>query len=929
MKEDNHHSLDEIFNDDEFPSVLGNSGVMNSKEASFCRLPTPEKWQAAFCGTVPHKQNQSSSVMRVCLHKEDHLPLEANIAYDIDSFLGFASSLEFARQGFFYQPVPTFVQNMTADLHIKTSVFYTDLSGKSRSRQAMLHHVPHLYLGSLTSASKVSVYVLFPHKYSVNADVNFLTEEELIRWVDQIFNPAIHRCCEPHYTQHMPSSFRHAKANSKAKQTEARRIDTASYQSQTLIGYHLQQEYLDQIWNEVLAKTENTPGLYDFREPQLFFSAKGMKLHFKTSPNRPRMLDTMEAFQTYLSSIIDLDFVYLDQLYIDIGKEICPRVGFLSEQEKKAETNVEDHENNAQIYSWKRCCLESYIYNMYNGKPPPKGKGQYYYEQNMLQEVCSLTSVTPPGSKLREGGLIYSQFYGSVKEISDALRCIPFNNDALEQMAIDPEILKGTKNIAGGRQMEISIIKQAYCASKCRARDSLRDSRYKSFGIREEHRIKWRLFEGLIESISLDTCDHSEYIMTDCPSYAYAIKTQTYLDYLWRNVNKFAAGFEIVHARSNKELVTWEQTKIMAMFLRCLRFAFGGHSIRRESALWWSRREFTTGQPLQKRTWYGLGFCNTLARYNYCWLEPRVDWLHLIFKLNITDHVLFGNKELRGQYLQRTGHIAEFFEASRRLDLALNWFHQHYKLVQIRERLISWMVHLCLRQFRVDILYYIKQDIQEKHQKDALQGMRPFCWEYFKEIMTDETYLVAKNRSNFKHHTTIADFLFNFDDGLVRQTWEDRPYRKLYSRVKAGLMSRPEMWMIFASELRQELLKYHWILPYPCRNGFQQRTNKGRRRMWFSIQKRLEEQINEAARRKLQEIEYQEELHQRLRSREKQEPREISIGKIEKWEWARKSWQAGHPKDLPYYLKWNQQQWTEWIASSQRVFVAITTQVEN
>ena len=64
---------------------------------------------------------------------------------------------------------------------------------------------------------------------------------------------------------------------------------------------------------------------------------------------------------------------------------------------------------------------------------------------------------------------------------------------------------------------------------------------------------------------------------------------------------------------------------MMAMFLRCLRFVFGGHLLSRESALWWSRRERTAGEPAQLRVWHELGFCNTLPRYGYCWLEPKVD----------------------------------------------------------------------------------------------------------------------------------------------------------------------------------------------------------------------------------------------------------------------------------------------------------------
>jgi hypothetical protein len=108
---------------------------------------------------------------------------------------------------------------------------------------------------------------------------------------------------------------------------------------------------------------KSTPGLGDFREPQLCFSAKGTKLQFKTSPSQPTILDAMENFQIYLDRVIDLDFVYQDRLYVDLGKEICPCVNLLARQRR----GVDDE---AQVYSWKRCCLEKYIDCMYDGTPP-------------------------------------------------------------------------------------------------------------------------------------------------------------------------------------------------------------------------------------------------------------------------------------------------------------------------------------------------------------------------------------------------------------------------------------------------------------------------------------------------------------------------------------------------------------------------------
>ena len=217
---------------------------------------------------------------------------------------------------------------------------------------------------------------------------------------------------------------------------------------------------------------------------------------------------------------------------------------------------------------------------MYDGEPPAaNGQGQRYYTQHMLYDACSLTSVTPKQSKLREGGMIYSQFYGSVKEVSDATKCMPFDNDGLEELALDPQIRQGARHAARGHRRDAKVLERAYCASKRRTRDALLDSRKKSFGLREEHRITWALFRRLLERLRWDSVDDLEIVMADCPPYAWAIKTETYLNFLWRSADKFATGFEVVRARCHRDLVTWEQTKMMAMFLRCLRFIFSGHEL--------------------------------------------------------------------------------------------------------------------------------------------------------------------------------------------------------------------------------------------------------------------------------------------------------------------------------------------------------------
>lgn len=174
----------------------------------------------------------------------------------------------------------------------------------------------------------------------------------------------------------------------------------------------------------------------------------------------------MQFFQTTFDDAIDPAFLELERCYVDIGKEVCPEVSLLASQALHCGQEP-------QVYVRRGCCLEEYMRWMYDGQPPKSGNGQTYFHQNMLQDAASLTSVTPKRSKHREGGLIYSQFYASVKELSDATKQFPFTNDGMEETALDPQTRREARQAAGGRRRDGKIIELAYLRIKGRTRDAL------------------------------------------------------------------------------------------------------------------------------------------------------------------------------------------------------------------------------------------------------------------------------------------------------------------------------------------------------------------------------------------------------------------------------------------------------------------------
>lgn len=881
-----HHSLDEIYPDEGFPSVLHSSDFLTPADLQEPQnYVAPVTWRAIFCGVS--ERSYRGRPLQVCLHREESQASEPEIAYDIDSFLGFANSLAFAKHGIMYQPAPQVRQNMTNNVHLQTDLFQLGTNDNSQpsllGERAMLRDVPHFHLGRLEGITDVTIHVLFPHLPFRGRKFIALSRTHYEDWFSRIFHPAVYKHTQAHYSQHIPPSFRAAIANSRARQVEARLTETASYQAQQALGYYLQPAQLGLIWDEVLSTIGADPALAPYRDPQLFFSAKGTKLAFKSNPAQPSLVDTLDRFELRLADIIDMDLVDADRFFVDLGKETCPPTSVLTRHMSVGPTEE------PQTYLWRRCCQERHAQLIYDGHPPAKGSaGQYYYPQNMLADSGSLTSEPTRKSLLYRGGVRYFQLYNSVKEVWDAAKTMPFNNDALEEMTLDPDIRQAARGVTRGHAREAHVVEASYRASKHRARIALKDSQRKSFGLREEYRVSWRLFCNIQAALRRSAADgHTMPApLVDCPSYAWAVRTEVFLRFLHRSVNKFAAGFELIRARSGGRAITWEQTKMMAVFLRSLRYVLGGVGIQQESALWWSRREFPPADDRPhdgSRVFYGLGFQNTLGRYGYCWFEPRFDWAALQFHTDVTNRTLFGNSTLKRRYLRHGSQLRHFFTLTQQADRAVEWLQAHRRHERIRARLIAWLTHICLRQFRIDLLEKIKSEIKEDQRTDALQGLEPFSYETLSKILTDSVYLTKGHKTFDKNATNMFSHLFAYRGRGVnfnRQHWQDLPFRKLYARVDQMLVE-PDDREEFRWCIERRLFQYYWIMPHIGGGHFTQKTKAhvGGERMWYSVIPN---------------------------------PNERASNK-ERFIWGQTTYVEGRPPSLPEYVSWEQEEWKIWL----------------
>lgn len=857
------------------PSTLSSTRMISRDDAKQFLSDHPALLQDTFCGFSP---GPSVQPRYLSLSQGSRPSADYEDTYDIDSLLCFAESLAAASRGIYFYCAPQYTQNIRTDVHL----VMPKSAGHDEPRlmAAQLKDVPHFQFGRLSGANEIVIHIFFPY---LQCEDKFLalTTLQFTRWFDQVFYPVLNRIMSTDYIQHIPASYQHAVAQCRAPQIENRLSETASYQAQLKLSYFLPPDALGKIWDEI-SKEVLKPGLQDFRDPQLYFSARGIKLQFKNRRRPSDLLSCMENFDTYLRQIIDLSYIDKTRSYVDLARERCPTQSLTRARNGSQEDSV------PQVYLFRRCCLQSYLYWLYDGQIPKTGHNIYY--NTMLRDACDMTTLTPLKSSLRQGGLLYSQFYSLTKEILDAAKTYPFQNTALEDLAVDPQIIKATQKIVQGNARGLRVTRQAYQTSKHRCNIALRDSRDKNFGVREEHRISWTLFQSIIRRLSFTRATLSDSTLNQPANHIWAISTSSFLDHTWRNINKFSTAFEICHALTDPTYITKEQTKVMAMFLRCLRFSIGSYDYSRHGALWWSRRDLRGGPSSSDRTVYGLGFQATLQKYGYCWIEPKIDWNELVFQSDVRENILFGVPTMQREVLKRYLHLYSFFNNCDHVDTALSLLTTHHKNISISKQLLHWLIHIILKQFRIDVLAPIHRELIPEQIPMALQGDIGFSYAQLRQVFKNpELHLVAGNHTEYKEPGLLMNFLFGYHDHLIRNHWSHKPFRILHQRARAaiGKLASQRLLGQFDQLFRRSFLLYHWIIPYPSSDGLSQTTKKGLR-MWYSVDTNI---ISEGL-----------DINPSLRS----------------WVWAKKKWRRGQTPAYPIYINWNQDGWKSWISHQLR-----------
>lgn len=824
---DNHNPLSVTYEPpSELPSVIraetglrsrifpGNQGMARRA------YPSEEAMRRRFEGTL-HPKNP---VRNVCLHTEKTPEAAPIRTFDIDSLLVFPRSFAAFKTGFRYCPAKQVSWNIQTNLHVERDVMYVDGDGKERRERRSLQDIPHLYLGAIDGFQNNTLHIFFPRLIRKGQRFTYLTQPQVTNFIDNAMWPACHAYLEDDRVQYFPPTQQVAELNARAKGVEHQQHDRERGLKQFQY-YRIKHENLSPICQLLRSRIDDASnGLGAFEDFFLFVDVKGVKIDFKISGS---LHDSLDDFEQHLARVFDLDLI--DEIYQDIGREVCPPQPCLPP------TSMYD-EGKAMTYLWRTCCLQQQREHLVEGAFDGMRGNATFYHLGFLRDAAGMTLVPPKRSLARRGGWMYGQWYSCVKRIGDAMSTYPFDNKDLQELAVDAGVWKAHAHSGKStRHRSREYLVRSYCGSKGRVSGCYPQSQHTSFGVRTEFRVNRALFLA-IKQLAAEWEGERELPvrLMSHPRSVWPVMTQNYTEFMLGNYEKFTSALEIVSLTSARTGVTVERSRVMMVLLKCLQ-EFASSDLTRHPALLYDEHE------RQGRRRRGLGFQRTVRDFGFGWLNPVVDWERFQFRAEVAAEMVDADRGLV-QWYSYAGRLIQ--DLNQMLDLCCERLAKPLIPVVALDELLRLAAHVCLRQYRRDALTLLEKEMVRSLKTDEDKDSVQFCAEGLQEAFGMDLKFVKGNRTAVKSPAFFVEWLWLSTDlstrkeRLKRTHFENKPYRGMFGRVSTAVEGRTQLEERWLAIFMGEFCAYHWVCPYPDPSGTLIATAKETRdRQWWALDK--------------------------------------------------------------------------------------------
>lgn len=143
--------------------------------------------------------------------------------------------------------------------------------------------------------------------------------------------------------------------------------------------------------------------------------------------------------------------------------------------------------------------------------------------------------------------------------------------------------------------------------------------------------------------------------------------------------------------------------------------------------------------------------------------------------------------------------------------------------------------HLCFKRYRQEILVPLTKDIFSAEVSSKIESDEiKFCHTSL-SAQFGNLHLVNGNRGDMKEPEKMFEWLWLRTGDKSRRFFANKSFRIMFRKVDSALQKYKDIYEQWKLDVKNEFFAYHWIIPYPNRNGTLVCVTKDSKRMWYSV----------------------------------------------------------------------------------------------
>jgi len=214
-----------------------------------------------------------------------------------------------------------------------------------------------------------------------------------------------------------------------------------------------------------------------------------------------------------------------------------------------------------------------------------------YYPWCFTNDSCAMTITAVPGSDMYYSGHVYSQYYASIKNQDFANGYYPYQgkNEEIESLLAQDTDLRTREMAERRKRIDKEVIAESFNRSGHRITTATRGNDSRTFGVRQEHRMKLPLW-GEVTAVANGR---------GWPKFGGSLETAAptvfpFIVHPTRLVNQFTEGVFLTLTRVFLEIlgsadpgyVLLEQQKLGTLVAKLLKISWGTADLERENSIW-------------------------------------------------------------------------------------------------------------------------------------------------------------------------------------------------------------------------------------------------------------------------------------------------------------------------------------------------------